>query len=696
MTVEVRLDSWFWRSFLRTALLPLLFIELGFLLIYWLSAQMIYQDNSRTVGEVSKAFLPRTVQAEARALTERLDAVAGVTRLFAAHARHALDTPYQPAAAELARYAQQADGSVITTSDNGGAAAFYSGIVPLGAAQQQVIQRSVQLDPFMRDAKASNPLIAQLYLNTKDSYNRIYPYFDVKGQYPPRMDIPSYNFYYEADAKHNPGRKAVWTDAYLDPAGQGWMVSSIAPVWQGNTLAGVVGIDITLQTVVDELLKLDLPWGAYVMLLGRDGTILALPPQGEHDWALQELGKHSYTEAIRQNVFKPERFRIDLRPEGKPLALAIKQRASGLLSVKLAHGQREMVAWSRVAGPGWTLLMVAEEPAILAEASRLHQRMTDVGWLMLAGLLLFYMVFFALLARRARQMSQQVVAPLADFQQAVAAIGAGDYHAPIASQRITELDELGRHIRQMGDRLAQTANVEEQARRQTEQALAAERRINQQQQHFIEVLSHEVRTPLAQIDSVAQGLQRRQPDADALIARVQLIRDAGERLAATLDRSLLALLPVADNGEPQQRVALSPLLDQIAQTTAAGERLQRQIDAELSPPLRASLLQAVLQELVANAVRHDSGPIHVRCRLHDGAWELQVSGSGPALPADELPHLAHAFYRGAQQRADGSGLGLTMVARFVTEMGGQWQLDTADGRGLIVTVRLPQAGADDV
>jgi len=107
-------------------------------------------------------------------------------------------------------------------------------------------------------------------------------------------------------------------------------------------------------------------------------------------------------------------------------------------------------------------------------------------------------------------------------------------------------------------------------------------------------------------------------------------------------------------------------------------------------------LQAVLQELVANAVRHDSGPIHVRCRQHDGAWELQVSGSGPALPADELPHLAHAFYRGAQQRADGSGLGLTMVARFVTEMGGQWQLDTADGHGLIVTVRLPQAGADDV
>lgn len=696
MTQQVRLDRWFWRSFLRTALLPLLVIELGFLLVYWVSAQMIYQDNSHAIGEISKAFLPRAVETEARAIAERLDGVAGITRLFAAETRRALTTPVTVDAAEQARYQYMPDGSVMTVRDNGGAAAFYSGIVPLGPRQAQVIRRSVQLDPFMRNAKASNPLIAQLYLNTKDSFNRIYPYFDVKGQYPAKMDIPSFNFYYEADGRHNPGRKAVWTDAYLDPAGQGWMVSSIAPVWQDQTLAGVVGIDITLQTVVDALLKRDLPWNAYMMLLGRDGTILALPPQGERDWGLQELGKHSYTEAIRKNVFKPERYRIDLQPEGKALMAAMKQQANGVAATRLAHGEGELVAWSRVAGPGWTLLMVAEEPVMLAEATRLHHRMTNIGWLMLAALLLFYVVFFALLARRARLMSHQVVSPLADFQQAVAAIGAGRYHTPIASQPITELDELGRHIRQMGDRLASAANTEEQARQQVEQALAAERTINQQQQHFIEVLSHEVRTPLAQIDSVAQALQRRQLSGDALAGRVQLIRDAGERLAATLDRSLLAMLPVADNGEPQVCVALTPMLARVAGLTAAGERLQAQILAETTPPVRASLLQAVLQELVANGLKHGEGAVRVHCDQHDGSWVLRVSGSGPALAADELPRLVQPFYRGEQQRADGSGLGLTMVTRFVAAMNGQCELATADGEGLIVTVRLPQAGAEHV
>ena len=44
------------------------------------------------------------------------------------------------------------------------------------------------------------------------------------------MVIPNYNFYYLADAEHNPSRGVVWTDVYLDPAGQGWMMSAIAPV----------------------------------------------------------------------------------------------------------------------------------------------------------------------------------------------------------------------------------------------------------------------------------------------------------------------------------------------------------------------------------------------------------------------------------------------------------------------------------
>ena len=68
----------------------------------------------------------------------------------------------------------------------------------------------------------------------------------------------------------------------------------------------------------------------------------------------------------------------------------------------------------------------------------------------------------------------------------------------------------------------------------------------------------------------------------------------------------------------------------------------------------------------------------------------------PALPADELAQLLQPFYRRSGDRAVGSGLGLTMVARFVADMGGRLQLDSAEGEGLIVSVYLPLAEHDHV
>ena len=77
---------------------------------------------------------------------------------------------------------------------------------PIGPAEQDKVWRTIRLDPIMKSIVTADPLITQVYLNTHDSLNRIYPWFDVLAIYPPRMDIPNYNFYYDADATHNPDR----------------------------------------------------------------------------------------------------------------------------------------------------------------------------------------------------------------------------------------------------------------------------------------------------------------------------------------------------------------------------------------------------------------------------------------------------------------------------------------------------------
>ncbi|MFY8196304.1 MAG: cache domain-containing protein, partial [Novosphingobium sp.] len=258
------------------------------------------------MNRVSEQYLVDIAAREAANIDATLSGIEGLARILSLETKEALATPWTPDAAEKARYHIGPDGVFHTTQ--GGpddTASFYSGYVRVGRAQIEKAWQTGQIDHTMRHIKTASPLVRQVYLNTWDSYNRIYPYFNVLEQYAPRMNIPSYNFFYEADAAHNPGRKVVWTDAYVDPAGSGWMVPAVAPVYSPHKLEAVVGIDLTIDTIVKRILSLDLPWQGYAMLIGRDGTILALPPEGEKDLDLAELKNHDYAEAIFSDTFKP-------------------------------------------------------------------------------------------------------------------------------------------------------------------------------------------------------------------------------------------------------------------------------------------------------------------------------------------------------------------------------------------------------
>ena len=134
-----------------------------------------------------------------------------------------------------------------------------------------------KLDPFYNALLETNPNISQVYFNSYDSMNRLCPFVsNALDIYADTISIPTYNFYYLADAAHNPGRGVVWTDAYLDPAGAGWMISAIAPVYKGDFLEGVVGIDVTIEHLIRNMLSLELPYRSMSMIVDEHGSILAM------------------------------------------------------------------------------------------------------------------------------------------------------------------------------------------------------------------------------------------------------------------------------------------------------------------------------------------------------------------------------------------------------------------------------------
>jgi signal transduction histidine kinase len=695
----VSLLQWVWRSYFRTALIPLLLVEVVFVSIYLASNHLATQENIAAVRTIASDELRRIAQRETVTIQKQLTSVSQITDLFRRQTAQILQTPFDPGAAEQNRYAYSADGVYYTTRDNGGSALFYSGIVAVGSAQRDKAWRTAQLDPLMRDIQQTHPLVVQIYLNTFDSLNRIYPYFEVLSQYAPRLDIPSFNFYYLADAQHNPDRGAVWTDVYVDPAGQGWMVSCIAPVYRGDFLEGVVGLDVTVATITDTILNLTIPWQGYGVLISKAGALLALPRAGEDDWGLKELTTHSYTDFIRQNTFKPEAFNVYQRPQ---LAL-LRDQADGVMQLDLKGSQ--LAAWATIPETGWKLLVLVRTENIYAQASQLGHRLLVIGAWMIGGIILFYLIFFVLLYRRAYAMAHSIASPLQTLNALVDQIGQGHYVQQAPDFKVRELHQTAAGLVAMGEQLGAVNQRLQQAQQEAEQSRDAALEASRLKSEFLTTVSHEIRTPMNGVLGMLDLLLSTPLEATqrkfALTAQT-----SGQTLLGVIN-NLLDFSRIETGAIELTRTPFSPtaLIEGVADVLAPKAHEKRlELMTFVSPqvPILVSgdegRLRQVLLNLLGNAVKFtDRGEITVRCEMRQATdhyvWlYVAVQDTGVGIPPAARSRLFQPFTQvdgSNTRRFGGVGLGLILCKRLIERMGGEIGVDSGNDVGTTFWFRAP-------
>lgn len=677
------LRSWLWKSYIRAALVPLLLIELTFVGLYWGTSLVVYNRGAEAVTKLATDALTDAAGREANVIARRLEKIAAVAKIFSDETARVLTTPGDTTPEEKARYAMSPDGSFYTTRDNGGAAVFYTGIVPVGEAEKQKVWRTVILDPLMKSITETDPLIQQVYFNTHDSYNRIYPYFDVLAIYPPKMDIPSYNFYYEADAEHNPERKPVWTDAYVDPAGSGWMVSAIAPAYGPDKLEAVVGIDVTISTIVQQVLNLDLQGDSYALLVSRDGTILALPPKGETDFGLSELLTHSYEEAIKEDTFKPGEFNIFRRAEFANIADALQASSQG--TEKLDLGRPMIAAWSTIAGPDWKLVVLSSEQSILSEATALRGQLSLVSKLMLGGLALFYLLFFAFLWNRSNAMSERVARPLAEIESNMVRISEGGRIPPTHSYEVAELQTVGDHLVSMGVKLDAA---------------------NRAKANFLSAMSHELRTPLNAIIGFSDLLELSEGerlDAERM-KQVKAISRAGWHLLqlveGVIDLSRIEQDEITLSVEPLDPMPILIAAQKPVLPAAAEQRVTVTLTRppQALPGVKADpeVLRRIVTHLLSNAVKYnrDGGSVLLDFDTSDPATlGIRVTDTGKGIAADLQSRVFTPFDRLGHENSaiSGTGIGLAICKRLAELTGCTLDFTSESGKGSVFTLRVPRA-----
>ncbi len=210
-------------------------------------------------------------------------------------------------------------------------------------------------------------------------------------------------------------------------------------------------------------------------------------------------------------------------------------------------------------------------------------------------------------------------------------------------------------------------------------------------------VAHEVKNPLTPIAISIEDLKRsydqKRPDFPEILD--QAVRTIGEEVEA-LRRMLQEFSDFARIPPPMPSPSrVSQLLDDLetlyGREVKAGRLVVRRPAQEIAFTADAGQIRQALINLVKNGLEALNGDGRVTVSAHARADDLaiEVTDTGPGLSEEQKANL---FAPGFTTKAQGSGLGLTIVERIVSDHSGRIEVDGGPGRGTTFRILLPLSG----
>lgn len=273
-----------------------------------------------------------------------------------------------------------------------------------------------------------------------------------------------------------------------------------------------------------------------------------------------------------------------------------------------------------------------------------------------------------------------IARPIRQIEQAILQLGRGAFTNTIRVSGPQDLVYLGERLDWLRLRLAE---------------------VDAEKVKFLRHVSHELKTPLSSIHEGSELL------ADGVVGPLrpeqrevaEILRANTEQLQKLIENLLnFSMAHVRQPVLRREAVSLSQLMEEVI----ADQRLsviakELQLTTELAP-LKVSAdrdkIRVVFDNLLSNAVkyspRHGSVAIAIRPSLTGAV--VEISDSGPGVPAHEKEKVFEAFYQGqvlTEGHIKGSGLGLAIVREYVEGHG--WRVEVAEtqGPGARLCIHIP-------
>ena len=270
--------------------------------------------------------------------------------------------------------------------------------------------------------------------------------------------------------------------------------------------------------------------------------------------------------------------------------------------------------------------------------------------------------------------------PIRAIDRSISELGRGTFSRPIVIRGPTDLERLAKQLEWLRVRLLELA---------------------QEKNRFLRHMSHELKTPLANIregtellmDGAVGELQSGQREVTAIL------RENGMKLQRLIENLLsFSAWQAKSVGLEISEFKLRPLVKTVLenqQLTLVAHRVRLDVQVEdLTPVADRAKLRLILDNLLSNAVKFTprGGTICIHAHGEREQLLLDVIDSGPGIPAEDRGRIFEAFYQGKTPQGGhvkGTGIGLSVVTEFVSAHGGSIEILEAKSGGAHFRVRLP-------
>jgi two-component system, NtrC family, sensor histidine kinase GlrK len=274
--------------------------------------------------------------------------------------------------------------------------------------------------------------------------------------------------------------------------------------------------------------------------------------------------------------------------------------------------------------------------------------------------------------------------PIRAIDRAISELGRGTFSRPIAIRGPADLERLAAQLEWLRGRLLDLA---------------------QEKNRFLRHMSHELKTPLANIregtellmDGAVGELQSGQREVTAIL------RENGMKLQRLIENLLsFSAWQAKSVGLEISEFKLRPLIKSVLenqQLTLVAQRVRLDVHVEdLTAVADRGKIRLILDNLLSNAIKFTprGGTISIHARAEREQLVLDVMDSGPGIPAEERNRIFEAFYQGKTPQGGhvkGTGIGLSVVTEFVNAHGGSIEILEAKVGGAHFRVRLPMRQA---